>query len=124
MVEILVASAVGLIVLAAAAHSLLGEKRLITPLMRERSGVLASAQYRFLLRLSWHFVSVLFLALAVILLAAVWRPETVARVTLAATGGLFLLGGLINAVATRFRHIGWPFLTGIGVLALMALARL
>ncbi len=124
MVEILVAGAVGLLVLTAAIHSLLGELRLITPLMRERTGVLASAQYRFLLRLTWHLASVLWLALAVILLAAVWRPETVARVALAVTGGLFLVCGLVDAVATRFRHIGWPFLTAIGVLTLTALAML
>ena len=124
MVEILAAAAVGLLVLTAAIHSLLGEKRLITPLMRERTGVLVSAQARFLLRLTWHLTSVLWLALAVILLAAVWRPETVVRVALAATGGLFLICGLVDAVATRFRHIGWPFLTAIGVLALTALAML
>ncbi len=124
MVEILVAVAVGLLVLTAAIHSLLGERRLITPLMRERTGVLASAQARFLLRLTWHLASVLWLALAVILLAAVWRPETVVRVALAATGGLFLVSGLVDAVATRFRHIGWPFLTAIGVLTLTALAML
>ena len=124
MVEILVAAAVGLLILTAAIHSLLGEMRLITPLMRERTGVLASAQYRFLLRLTWHLVSVLWLALAVILLAAVWRPETVVRVALAVTGGLFLVCGLVDAVATRFRHIGWPFLTAFGVLALGALAAL
>ena len=124
MAEALVAVAVGLLVLTAAIHSLLGERRLITPLMRERKGVLASAQARFLLRLTWHLVSILWLALAVILAAAVWRPETVTRVALAATGGLFLVSGLVDAVATRFRHIGWPFLTAIGVLALAALAGL
>ena len=124
MVQILVAGAVGLLVLTAAIHSLLGEMRLITPLMRERTGVLASGQFRFLLRLTWHLASVLWLALAVILLAAVWRPETVVRVALAVTGGLFLVCGLVDAVATRFRHIGWPFLTAIGVLTLTALAML
>lgn len=124
MVETLAAVAAGLLVLTATIHSLLGEVRLITPLMRERTGVLASAQYRFLLRLTWHLGSALSLALAVILLAAVWRPEIVLRVVLAATGGVFLVTGLIDAVATRFRHIGWPFLTAIGVVALIALARL
>jgi hypothetical protein len=124
MVETLAAVAVGLLVLTAAIHSLLGEMRLITPLMRERTGVLASAQYRFLLRLTWHLGSALSLALAATLLTAVWRPETVLRVVLAATGTVFLFAGLIDAVGTRFRHIGWPFLTAIGVVALIALAGL
>lgn len=122
MVEILVAAAAGLLVLTAAIHSLLGETRLIAPLMQRRTGVLASAQARFLLRMTWHLASALWLALAVILLAAVWRPDAVARVALGVTGGLFLVCGLVDAVATRLRHIGWPFLTAIGVLALTALA--
>ena len=87
MVETLAAVAAGLLVLTAAIHSLLGERRLIGPLMRERTGVLASAQSRFLVRFTWHLGSALSLALAAILLAAVWRPETVLRVILAATGG-------------------------------------
>ncbi|TPW00857.1 MAG: hypothetical protein FD125_2912 [bacterium] len=124
MIETLVPVAVGLLVLTAAIHSLLGERRLITPLMRERTGVLASDQYRLLLRLTWHLGSALSLALAAVLLAAVWRPEAVLRIALTATGTVFLLAGLIDAVGTRLRHIGWPFLTAIGVIAFVALAGL
>lgn len=122
MVAILVAVVAGLLVLTGAVHSLLGEARLIAPLLLARQGILASAQARFLLRLTWHGFSVLMGMLALILLALVWRPEAVLQLALGATGGVFLVSGLVDVIATRGRHIGWPLLTAIGVLALAALA--
>jgi hypothetical protein len=124
MVAMLVALVAGLLVLTGAIHSGLGEKRLITPLLQARPGILASAQARFLLRLTWHGFSVLMGVLALILLALIWRPETVLQTALGATGAVFLISGLVDVVVTRGRHIGWPFLTAIGVLALAALALL
>ncbi len=122
MVATLVAIVAGLLVLTGTIHSLLGEKRLITPLLQARSGILASAQARFLLRLTWHGFSVLMGVLALVLLTLIWRPEAVLQTTLGATGAVFLISGLVDVVVTRGRHIGWPFLTAIGVLALAALA--
>lgn len=121
MVVALIAVIAGLLVLTGIVHSLLGEWRLITPLLRARRGILASDQARFLLRLTWHGFSVLMVLLALILLAMVWRPEAVLQVTLGATGAAFLTFGLVDVVATRGRHIGWPLLTAIGAVALIAL---
>lgn len=120
MVATLVGVVAALLVVTGAVHSLLGEQRLIMPLLRQRQGILDSAQARFLLRLTWHGFSILAVILALVLLTAVWRPEAVARVTLAMTGVVFLVFGLVDVVATRGRHIGWPFLTAIGVVALAA----
>ena len=122
MVAPLIAVIAGLMVLTGAIHSLLGEARLIAPLLRSRQGVLASDQARFLLRLTWHGFSALLLILALILPALVWWPDAVFQVALGAVGATFLIFGLVDIVATRGRHIGWPFLTAIGVLALTALA--
>lgn len=122
MAATLVGIVAALLVVTGAVHSLLGEQRLITPLLRERQGVLAAGRARFLLRLTWHGFSVLAAILALILLTAIERPEALARVALAVTGAVFLVFGLVDGVATRGRHIGWPFLTAIGVVALAAAA--
>lgn len=101
-------------------HSALGEKLLIGPLLRERAGMLASRKARGLIRFSWHLVSAVWALLALILLALAFRPAADAGIALGATGALFTAIGLYDAYASRGRHVGWPMLTAIGLLAFAA----
>jgi hypothetical protein len=110
-----------LLVVTAFAHSVLGERRLIGPLLARREGVLASDLARFILRFAWHLTSVTWAVLAVILVQLVRDPATARLWAGAGTGVAFTSIGLYDAVATRGRHVGWPFLTAIGIAALLSL---
>lgn len=110
-----------LLMVTAFVHSLLGERRLIGPLLARREGVLASDLARFVLRLAWHLLSVAWMVLALILVQLVRDPATARFWAAAGTGVAFTGVGLFDAVASRGRHIGWPLLTGIGIAALLSL---
>lgn len=113
-----------LLVFTSLLHSVLGEKRLIGPLLAQRDGILASDMARFLLRSVWHFMTILFWIIAFCLWAGLHAPG---MMQMACLGGTALgIGGasVYDAIGSRGRHIGWPFLLGIGLSAtLAALAR-
>ena len=111
----------GLLLITAMVHSVLGERRLIMPLLRSRDGVLSSELARFLLRFVWHFMSILFAIIAATLIASQQAPSSLMDVLLAATAIGIGGAGLFDAFATQGRHIGWPMLVLIGVFALLAL---
>ena len=111
---------VALLIATSLVHSIVGERRLITPLLAERQGVLQHAQARFLIRMVWHFMSVLFCIIAVAIAAGFNAPEASAKALLQATGVGIGGAGLFDAIATRGKHIGWPLLVLIGVFALLA----
>jgi hypothetical protein len=110
-----------LLVLTALIHSVLGERRLIGPLVARRDGILANHLARVILRFAWHLTSVTWLALGLILVQLVRNPATARFWAAAATGGAFTSVGLFDAVVSRGRHIGWPLLAGIGITALLSL---
>jgi hypothetical protein len=101
-------------------HSLLGEAWLVGPLVRGRSGVLARPLARQVTRFAWHWTSMLWLMVAGILVSA-GLGHPVDTWLLACIGGVHLVLGLIDAVITRGRHVGWPFIVLIGGLTLLAL---
>jgi hypothetical protein len=101
-------------------HSLLGEAWLVGPLVRGRSGVLARPLARQVTRFAWHWTSMLWLMVAGILVSA-GLGHPVETWLLACIGGVHLVLGLIDAVITRGRHVGWPFIVLIGGLTLLAL---
>ena len=106
-----------LMVATAIVHSVLGERRLIGPILALDSDVTTRPLARAVLRFAWHFTSVL-IALTALLVA--W-PET-PRMLILVTGAVYLAVGLFDAGMTRGKHVGWPFLAGAGVLALMGAA--
>jgi hypothetical protein len=110
-----------LLVVTAFAHSVLGERRLLGPLLARREGVLASDLARFILRFAWHLTSVTWAVLALILVQLVRDPPPARFWAAAATGVAFTGIGLFDAVSTRGRHVGWPLLAGIGIAALLSL---
>ncbi|MGD0547799.1 MAG: hypothetical protein ABR991_08205 [Terracidiphilus sp.] len=119
--NVLLSTAAVLLIFTALVHSLLGERRLIGPLLTRREGVLASGLARFVLRFVWHLLSITWIVLALILVQLVRDPVTARHWAAAATGVAFTGVGLFDAVASRGRHIGWPLLTGIGIAALLSL---
>lgn len=97
----------------ALAHSVVGEKRLVGPLLARDIDVLD--EYRgMLVRFAWHFTSVLMLVTAALV---VWPGTPAPLIRL--TGGVWLFVGILDAVLTRGRHIGWPFLSLGGLLAII-----
>lgn len=102
----------GIMLLTAVVHSVLGERRLIGPILGMSSGVVANPLGRNVLRFAWHLTSLLMILSALTLL---W-PDT-DRTLIAIIGGSWLAAGLVDAVMTRGRHIGWPALVAAGLLA-------
>jgi hypothetical protein len=111
--------AVVLLVLTAAVHSVMGERRLLKPLLAQFTGILGAPLARFILRAVWHFTSLSWLVLAAILLTLGFQPQHALRIALAITGAAFTAAGIIDLAGSRGKHIGWPLLTAIGLAALL-----
>lgn len=109
-----------LLVGTALVHSILGEKRLIGPLLSQREGILQHHLARFLIRVVWHFMSLLFLILAAALTASMYGLEAAFAALLAGIGFGIGGAGLADAIGSQGRHVGWPLLVLIGVLALLS----
>ena len=110
-----------LLVATMAVHSILGQKRLIRPILKQGAGVMQRPLARFILPFGWHLMSFLGLVIAAILFAWAWAPDQARAIGLAMTGVVFTASGLIDAVGSKGQHIGWPPLTLIGLLSLAAL---
>lgn len=123
MSNMLVFTAAILLLLTGVAHSILGEMRLITPLLTLHQGILGNRLARFLLRFVWHSMSVCFALLSLILVVLVYDPAMVRFWAVVGTGVAFIGMGLCDMIGSRGRHIGWPLLVGIGAAALASLAR-
>lgn len=103
-----------LMVATALTHSILGEARLIGPLLRERQGVMASDFARMVTRGAWHITAALMAGSAI---TVIWPgvPVELIRVI----GAIWLALGIIDLVWTRGKHVGWPMLSGAGICALV-----
>jgi len=110
-----------LLILTMAVHSMLGQRRLIRPLLDEGSGVMQHALVRFITPFAWHLTSGIGLVVAAILLAWAWAPAQAQTVGLVASGVVFTTSGLIDCLGSRGRHIGWLPLTMIGLSSFAAL---
>lgn len=77
------------------------------------SGIMGIDLARRVFRLAWHALSLLMLVSA----ASVLWPGT-PRGLILLIGASWTATGLFDAVYTRGRHIGWPFLTASGLLAI------
>ncbi len=101
------------ITLTAFAHSIVGEKRLIAPLLAQKIDMLSG--YRgSLVRFAWHFTSLLMILTA---LVVTWPGTPVPVIKI--TGAIWLLAGILDACLTGGKHIGWPLLSAAGILALL-----
>jgi hypothetical protein len=110
-----------LIVLTMLVHSILGQRRLIRPLLADASGVMQRPLARFIVPFAWHLTSFIGLIVAAILLAWAWSPGDAKIIGLATTGTVFAVSGIVDAIGSKGQHVGWPPLTLIGLTALVAL---
>lgn len=97
----------------AVTHSVLGEKRLIGPLLARDIDLLSGYRAN-LVRFAWHFTSALMLVTAFVV---AWPDTPVALIHI--TGAAWLIAGLLDAALTRGKHVGWPPLSAAGILALL-----
>lgn len=104
----------GLMAITAFLHSYFGEKRLIGPILGSDLQLVKTPLARMVIRLAWHLTSILMLINAALM---VWPGTPVALV--AATAATWLVMGLIDAVLTKGKHIGWPPITAAGVFGLI-----
>jgi hypothetical protein len=102
-------------------HSVMGQRRLVRPLLDEGAGVMNNPIARFIVPFAWHLTSGIGLVVAAILFAWAWVPEQARNIGLAATGIIFTASGLFDAVGSKGKHIGWAPLTLIGLSAFGAL---
>jgi hypothetical protein len=110
-----------LLVMTMYVHSLLGQRRLVRPLLDEGAGVMKHPLARFIVPFAWHLTSGIGLVVAAILFAWAWAPDQARTMGLVTTGIIFTASGLIDAVGSKGKHIGWAPLTLIGLSAFAAL---
>ena len=122
MQPILLSIAAAVMIATMIIHSVLGQRRLIQPLLAESAGVMQRPLARFIVPFAWHLMSLLGFILAAIFLAWAWAPEHAQTIGLGATGTIFTIAGVVDAIGSRREHVGWPFLTAIGLLSFGALA--
>ncbi|KLI64094.1 hypothetical protein AAV99_08765 [Aurantiacibacter marinus] len=111
--------AAALAVITAAAHSVLGEQRLIGPLLGSGEGLLESPLARAVTRFAWHWTSLLWLIVAAVLALSAYGDIN-APYLLLGIGAVHLAAGVADAILSRGQHIGWPLITIIGGLVLLA----
>ena len=110
-----------LIVATMCVHSMLGQRRLLRPLLDEGHGVMQRPLARFIVPFAWHLTSFIGLIVAAILFTWAWAPDQARTIGLALTGIVFTVSGIWDAVGSKGQHVGWPPLTLIGLLSLGAL---
>jgi hypothetical protein len=110
-----------LLVVTMCVHSVMGQRRLVRPLLDDGAGVMKHPLARFIVPFAWHLTSGIGLVVAAILFAWAWAPDQAQTVGLVATGIVFTASGLIDAIGSKGRHIGWAPLTLIGLSASAAL---
>ena len=100
------------------AHSVLGERYLLTRLFRRDLPTLfgGTAFTRNTLRFAWHLTTVLAWGLGAVLLQLSdgASPQALARTL----GGCLVLAGLLPLAFTRGRHLAWVVLFAAGALCL------
>lgn len=93
-------------------HGILGETRIFA------RATVEPPRLRLLLRLVYQAGTVAWIGGGVLLIAAPAMASDVARHWIVATLAIvFGFAGLANAIATRFRHIGWMAMSAVVALA-------
>ena len=97
-------------------HSIVGERKLIMPILAIDAPILQVPRARKILRFAWHFTTLLMFASA---FTIIWPGTPHAVIGL--IGTIWLAVGLFDGVYTRGEHVGWPMLTMAGATALLGL---
>ncbi len=121
MSSVLLFLAAALVMVTCLTHSILGERRLIGPLMQLRAGVLQNDLARQVLRFAWHFTSALGLVVVWLLIGYALYPSTIDPAMIVLIGLILAGSGLIDAIYTRGKHVGWSLLFAAGATTLASL---
>ncbi len=111
--------AAALCVITGLLHSVLGEQRLIQPLLASDLPIMQNNLARQVTRFAWHWTTALWLLVAATLALSAYSLIDSVHL-LVAIGGVHVVMGLADAILTRGQHIGWPLITLIGGLTLFA----
>lgn len=114
--------AVLLIVAIGLAHSILGERYILTRLFRRDNlpELFGSTEFtQRTLRFAWHITTVAWFGLAAMLVAASGGPISAAT-TGKIVGATFLIHFAIALLASKGRHFSWVFFLAIGLLAVLS----
>lgn len=111
--------AAALCAITALTHSVLGERKIIGPLMQYDTGIMQVPLARQVTRFAWHWMSVLWLIVAAVLALAAYGDIQLPWLVFAIGSAHFVLG-VADGIITRGQHVGWPLITLIGALALLA----
>ncbi|WP_271077956.1 hypothetical protein [Aurantiacibacter sp. MUD61] len=111
--------AAALCAITALIHSVLGEQRLIGPILSSNAPIMESPLARNVTRFAWHWTTLLWLCIGAVLALAAYG-DIDAPWLIFAIGTVHFVAGVADAVMTRGQHIGWPLITLIGALALLA----
>lgn len=114
-------AAAAVVIVTLLAHSIVGERRLIAPVLAVDAEITQKPLAQAVLRFAWHFTSAIGFVIALLFWRAASSPDVADTVVVATAGAVLFIAGLIDAVWSKFQHIGWPMLTLSGALALAAL---
>lgn len=112
-----------LCVVIGAAHSWLGERRLIGPLLdpAQRHGILQRRFARDVLRFGWHITTLAWWGIGAAFAAfATGGSQAAPRLAIFALSASMLLTGVVILVSGRGRHWAWPVFFAIAALACTA----
>jgi hypothetical protein len=112
-------AAAALTVLLGVAHSGLGERKLIGPLLApgRRLPPLTGNFMRGVLRFAWHITSVDWIGMGLVLGLLAFSPlQTQGRLAVGVIGATFAVNGVITLVASRGRHFAWAIFFAIAAL--------
>lgn len=111
-------AAAGLITLLGLAHSILGERYILTRLFRlDLPKLFGGADFtRRTIRFAWHFTTVLAFGISVLLVQI--AELTCAQALANVIGWTLLIAGLLPLIHTRGRHLSWVILFIAGALCI------
>lgn len=92
-------------------HSVLGERLLISPMLAIEVPLMKQPLARQVLRYAWHLTSVFMILSAALI---VWPAVPMSPIRL--TGIVWFIVGIVDALLTQGKHLGWPFLAAAGIL--------
>lgn len=106
-----------LLVLVGLFHSLIGGKRLIAPVVArdDLPAILGSRTLsRVTMKAGWHLLTLMWFALAAILMLDQLAVAEFRQLTLGVFGGTFLFCGVMALILARGKHLSWAFFLPIG----------
>lgn len=99
------------------AHTVLGEKFIIAPVLRRADLPKLYGSELFtkrLIRYAWHLTTLLMWSLAAILVYQTKGPQEVTILEI--ISATFVIAGIADAIVTRGKHFAWPVFIVIGLL--------